>query len=140
MVADKVDFGYDDELYVREYMDEDVEDIARMRTKSEAVIYERYCRCADNAYVLSDGYGILYGYIFMEARGDVLEIVDMYIDKKDRRKGNGSYMIAEVEKMVSKKGYRRMKIRNNLENRDDKFFWYNEFTDYEDREYLQKIL
>jgi ribosomal protein S18 acetylase RimI-like enzyme len=140
MVADKVDFVYDDELHVREYIDEDMEDIVRMRSKAENAILEDYLRCKENSYVLSDGYGILYGYIFMEAKGEILEIVDLYIDKKDRRKGNGSYMLAEVEKIVKNKGYRKLKIRNITEGHVDKFFWYSEFTNYDDNEYLQKYL
>ena len=140
MVADKVDFVYDDELHVREYIDEDMEDIVRMRGEAENAILEDYLRCKENSYVLSDGYGILYGYIFMEAKGEILEIVDLYIDKKDRRKGNGSYMLAEVEKIVKNKGYRKLKIRNITEGHADKFFWYSEFTNYDDNEYLQKYL
>lgn len=140
MVADKVDFVFDDELHVREYIDEDIEDIVRMRGKSEISILEKYHKCRDNAYVLSDGYGILYGYIFMEAKGETLEIVDLYIDKKDRRKGNGSYMLAEVEKIVRKKGFRKLSIPNVTEGHVDKFFWYSEFTDYDDNKYLQKYL
>lgn len=140
MVADKVDFVMDDELHVRAFVREDTEDVARMRGESEENIVTEYEKCINNSYVLSDGYGILYGYIFMEASGETLEIRDMYIDKKDRRKGNGSLMLTEVEEIVRKKGYRRLKIRNSQEGHFDKFFWYCDFTNYDESEYLQKYI
>ena len=50
------------------------------------------------------------------------------------------YETAAMEDLFKNKGYRKLKIRNVTDGHVDKFFWYSEFTNYDDNEYLQKYL
>lgn len=125
MIEPGISYCADDELVIRHYEDNDEESVIKITGRSKETLKSIIDACDNNVYVIVNGKGNLFGYICLKDRDDVLEVVDIFIDKKNRKKGMGSVLLNEIEKMSEKQGFRQITIPVVKEGHYDIFCWRN---------------
>lgn len=125
MIEPGIRYCPDDELFIRHYEETDdnalVEVTGRSREKQRAVIEE----CDNNAYVIVNGKGQIFGLICLKDNDDTLEVAEIFVEKKNRKNGKGSILLKEIEKMAEKQGFKQITIPAVTEGHYDVFCWRN---------------
>lgn len=135
-----VRFRPNDEKYIRICNDSDIQIISEFSTESEDELLKKLTECDGLSYVMVDGYGRIYGYIFGNGtiKDGLLKILSIYVDSDYRRNGYGTHLLDHLEKMAHPEGYKKMIVSADEDGHFDKFCWRNGFTRNENDEIMIK--
>lgn len=125
-----------DEKFVRKCRESDLEKIVGYSKKTQEEQLRLFWECEKMSYIVVDGYGTIYGSVFAKeaecipgaGKERILQLMDITIDKKFRRHGYGSMLLAVVQEKAKKEAYQWLLIPEVMENHHDKFCWRNGFV------------
>lgn len=139
MIEPEINFSVEDELHIRHYEKTDFEKLADSE-RSIFEIEEIAATCDNKVFVVEDGKGNVFGSIGLQDSGNVLKIVDIYISKRHRKKGKGTALLQEIEKMAAKQGFEKITIPEVTEGHYDVFCWRNNYKKSDAKGIMEKIL
>ncbi|MGN0341781.1 MAG: GNAT family N-acetyltransferase [Roseburia sp.] len=140
-VEPEVKFRPRDEKYVRLCRVSDLDKLAKINQSSAVSRQELFLQCQGRVFLVLDGYGNVYGYVFVEKhQQDYLEILEFVMEPKSRRHGYGTMLLNEVEHLARSGGYQRILMPLTEEGHFDKFGWRNGFVKSEFPGFMEKKL
>lgn len=143
-VEPAVRFRPRDEKQVRLCRESNLDKLAAINQSSAVRQHEMFVQCQGRVYIVVDGYNEVYGYVFVEAHhskaANTVEILELVVQRKKRRRGYGSMLLQEVESRAKKEGYTRLLMPLAKEGHFDKFGWRNGFVDSEFAGFMEKKL
>lgn len=123
MVKPVIKYSKKDETFIRKYVYSDEAGVAAITGRTVEEQHKIACTCENNLYIFTNGNNEIIGNVVLREKDDTLDVVELFIKKEQRRCGNGSKFLNEIEKMAADEGFARITIPEG-DNRHTLVFCY----------------
>ena len=123
MVKPVIKYSKKDETFIRKYVYSDEAGVAAITGRTIEEQHKIACTCENNLYIFTNGNNEIIGNVVLREKDDTLDVVELFIKKEQRRCGNGSKFLDEIEKMAADEGFARITIPEG-DNRHTLVFCY----------------